>query len=136
MPTPSRSRQRLKQWRNALVVVNDDALRAVIVELLAQEHFAAFDVETMVEGRYLLLTRACELVVVDPGAADVDEVRVFLADLDRWPTIRSVVVLTDRPSIARVASEADVTCLREPFDLDELLLEVQHATKEMERKAR
>jgi DNA-binding response OmpR family regulator len=132
----SRSQQRLKQWRNALVIVPDEALRAVVVELLAQEHFAAFDVETIVEGRYLLLTRACELVVVDPGKGDPWDLRAFLAELAKAGTTRNVVVLTDRRSIAVVASEENVTCLREPFDLDELLLEVQHATMELERKAR
>ena len=132
----SRSQQRLKQWRNALVIVPDEGLRAVVVELLAQEHFAAFDVETIVEGRYLLLTRACELVVVDPGQGDPWALRAFLDELDRAGTVRNVVVLTDRRSIAYVASEANVTCLREPFDLDELLLEVQHASTELERKVR
>ena len=131
----SRSAQRLRQWRNALAVVPDDALRAVIVELLAQEHFAAFDVETIAEGRYLLSTRACELVVVDPGQGDPEELRAFLEEIEGMERVRSVVVLTDRRSISHVASEANVTCLREPFDLDELLLEVQHTTRELERRA-
>jgi DNA-binding response OmpR family regulator len=136
MAFKARSQQRIRQWRSALVVVPDDALRAVIVELLAQEHFAAFDVETITEARYLLLTRSPELVVLDPGVTDVHEVRAFVAELDTMSRLRSVVVLTDRESIASLSTEVELTCLLEPFDLDELAFEVQRVTTEAERRAR
>jgi DNA-binding NtrC family response regulator len=136
MPYKARSQHRLRQWRSALAVVPDDALRAVIVELLAQEHFAAFDVETIVEAKYLLLSRSPELVVLDPGVTRVDEVRAFLGELEGSERLRSVIVLTDQPAIAHLSAEAQVTCLLEPFDLDELAYEVQRATTDAERRAR
>jgi DNA-binding response OmpR family regulator len=121
-----RSEQRMRVPQ-ALVVVADDSLRAVVVELLADERYTVFDVPTLDDARRTLQDVMPSLIVVEPGIHNADGLRAFLDELAARTSAPPTIVLSDRDSAARAAGEYSVVLLREPFDLDDFVFQIIRA---------
>lgn len=111
----------------ALVVVADDALRAVVVELLGDERYTVFDVPSLDEARTRMQQIVPSLIVVEPGVHNAPALRAFLDELSLRTSAPPTIVLSDRDSAARTAGEYSVVLLREPFDLDDFVFRVAQA---------
>ena len=121
-----RSEQRVRVPQ-ALVVVADDALRAVVVELLTDERYTVFDVPTLDAARGSLRDIAPSLIVVEPGVHNAPALRAFLDELAVRSSAPPTIVLSDRDSAARAAGDYSVVLLREPFDLDDFIFQIVRA---------
>ncbi len=111
----------------ALVVVVDDALRAVVVELLTDEKYTVYDVASLDQARATLENVRPSLIVVEPGIHNAPALRAFLDELALRASAPPTIVLSDRDSAARAAGEYSVVLLREPFDLDDFVFQIVQA---------
>jgi DNA-binding response OmpR family regulator len=118
-----RSEQR-RRVAQALVIVADDALRAVVVQLIVEESYTVFDVRSLEEARPMLDQMTPSLIVVEPGIHNSPALRDFLDGLASRTSAPATIVLSDRDSAARAASEYSVILLREPFDLDDFVYQI------------
>jgi len=108
------------------VLVEDQALRTAVVELLADLAWRVRTVTSFLEARDAIDDEHPGVLLLDPGL-HVDVLEKFVRALDDRPSVPGVVILSDLQYAANVASEHQVVFVREPFDLDELEQAVERA---------
>ena len=111
----------------ALVIVVDDALRAVVVELLTDESYTVYDVGSLDEARATMQHVTPSLIVIEPGIHNAPSLRTFLDELALRASAPPTIVMSDRESAARAAGDYSVLLLREPFDLDDFVFQIIQA---------
>ena len=129
MPMPSKEAVRN---RLAIVVEDDDALRATLVELLEAEGYAATSVSTLQAARIAMASVVPGVVVLDLSLADEDGASL-LAELARDEDAPPVVILSARPDAAWLAVEYGVGVLGKPFHVDDFARQLGRARRERRR---
>ncbi len=126
---PSATRLRASGASSALVFVADFALRAAIVELLADDGWIVREAATAPEAHAALANDRPALLIADPGLS-TDDLEGLVRSLDDRLSAPAVVVVSDLGRAAELAQAHHVVFLREPFDLEELLDAVHRARAE------
>lgn len=111
-----------------LVVEDGDLIRFLVVDTLSSEGFAARGARSGEEALAMLIDHLPDLIVLDlrmmgmGGREFVDQQRAA------WGDIPIVLLSGSMEAAAVVAEIGALAVIRKPFDLDELVAIVTHAT--------
>jgi DNA-binding NtrC family response regulator len=131
----STTRFRAQRPRSALVFVDDPGLAAIVEELLLEEGWEVFDVESTEDARKAMSAWSPSVMIVDVGMA-VEELERFLDEVSARDDAPAMVVLSDLSTAAMIAREHQILFVREPFDLEELVQTVECARRLQTRPKR
>ncbi len=111
----------------------DEGLRTIVAELLSEEGWEVYDVETWQGADAVMRAARPGVFVVDPGLA-VDELDTFLTSIQRMHARPGVLILSDLASAEAIADHHRALFLKEPFELDDLARAVEHARRSVHRR--
>jgi two-component system response regulator QseB len=115
-----------------LVVEDDEGIRGLLCEVLADEGFALTCVDSIAAARCAIDRGGYDLMTLDLVLGD-DSGATLLAELTSHPNAPSTLLLSASPAARKLADTYQVEWLGKPFGLDRLIKSLRRAHAEGRR---
>lgn len=122
-------------FNQVLVIEDDEAVRATIVEVLEEAGLEVRAVATLDEGRRFASPGFAGVLILDLSLADEDAT-ALLEELADRPAAPPVVIVSARRDAPWLAAEFGVLSVPKPFRIEQLVAQIIRARSEHRRPRR
>ena len=121
----------MKNKTSILVIDDDIGLRKTLLDILKARGYEIFVAENGTEGLALLQKNPVNLVLTDQGLPDMSGIDILSKVKALYPAIQ-VIILTGSATFDSAVEATNLgafSYLLKPYDVDQLLLQIQRATE-------